>query len=1591
MAGQKSLFLVFSLVLLSPFTGAASPQMVDADEESHGQDTTHGNVWKTLSQPLHSFFQISEPSGMIHSPLGSFDPLVETLPEGPWEKSGLDSHSEGGMFLVQSRTRDLDGLDRSLTSIGVAVIDHIPDETLVIEVKDLHREETLAQIAKLPSVRWLGGMPTMWKVSPSLYPLISVAELRVDLEIILSSDLLESEHTSLSTHLARLSDDDQFMFHCDSHLCQLRSIEPHTIPLLASDSRVLKIEPGPFLSIHNSNASLVAGLLDALSASGGLLTGIGEVVGISDTGLDADHIDFQGRLRSPVYNQFGPDNSGADTNSGHGTHVTATLLGDGSGDSNATGMVPEATFHFYQLEVDSSGLLARWGSLYEMFQHSWQNDANIQTNSWGSLNLVGHYTSDSRSADSFAYDYPDFLILFSAGDSGTLGVSSPSTAKNVLSVGATTTGSYGSEPMGEVAPFSSNGPTEDGRIKPDLVAPGVMLCSARAQEAALASGGECSDATHADGSTPQYMTLNGSSMATPVVAGAAAMARQYLREEAGVPNPRSDLLRAILVNGADDLGAPNIPNSLEGWGQLNLSNSLYPKTGNENLSVFFDDDRQLFPGHSFIYTFEMSSGLGFDATLAWNDREGSASADQNASRLISDLDLIITSPDGSVYKGNHFIDGFSAPDGNKDQLNNIERVKLGSTQSGIWMVQIGHSGGFTQDYAFVLSAIAEETQEADLTVIQNSIFSPDIDPLQGDTISIQLSWANQAAAQSGQYSIQLEDLSDGSIIRTDSMPSLGGGAVESFTLYHSFATTGQHILRLTLDYLSEVDELNDEISGTNNNVFELSYEVTQIGVRVTPLMEDGSFPSGFEETTQAHFRNLDPSTASWALFDLELRNEGTSEITVDLTISPIQIVDDSGILNPPQDEWWRLLNESGPWTLSPSGESGDRVVVTLNLSDQDADISDTSEARFALPGTFVTDLTLYDTMAPTISHSIRLSVDVARVEGLYTVSAGSEGLGAEPGEFALFTVSVKNIGNGPTQYNISCDTPNRWLVNVGNSQSSMITIGPLSRLQFVPVPIRIRVPLASQGLSAGETESLTCAITSVNDPSLESIEETIVEVFESREFSTEIFDSEGTALGEIALSQPRAVLNGDYVSTHLLLENKGNIPLEFDVKALSSSNSWPIQMYLSNEQPPTTEVGSVTILLNPGEVSEIVIRTIVPLSAEKGDRNTISIKTILDGNTVSNGTQLEVKEVTTLDIESSAGFTIALGSQGNTELNLHNSGNVPLVIELTLGTLPQGWSGGFLSGRQFSMEMNRDSTVSLALELPGEVDSGHLQDSFPVIIESTSPSGGKQVHTVELSVTVLPSVWITLLSETNQIQDIEIGDEASFTVVVSNLGNEVTGVNMGYAGLDGWEVSIDPLSFENIEVGESVDVTVAIRPTKSSEDGLREIRIFANSSQPSDIEFITDSEITMEVSKSRSSNKGGVAGILGTLGMPAWTIAILFIFTLAGLVALGVLARQANQPIREDDELIPRGSALQAGDKAERRAAALDTSIPGDVITGGVSNNEIEQALASTLPKLPTHDVPEGAPPLPLSGLPEGWTMEQWAAYGNIWWEQNGP
>ena len=132
-------------------------------------------------------------------------------------------------------------------------------------------------------------------------------------------------------------------------------------------------------------------------------------------------------------------------------------------------------------------------------------------------------------------------------------------------------------------------------------------------------------------------------------------------------------------------------------------------------------------------------------------------------------------------------------------------------------------------------------------------------------------------------------------------------------------------------------------------------------------------------------------------------------------------------------------------------------------------------------------------------------------------------------------------------------------------------------------------------------------------------------------------------------------------------------------------------------------------------------------------------------------------------------------------------------------------------------------------------------------------------------------------------------------------------------------------------------------------------------------------------------------GILEDLGIPSWLISILFLLILSSLIIFGIRLRRNSELITSDEELIPLGSALQSGTKSERMADALFTPLEGDMISGSVTDEEIRDALSIALPEIPNTEQNRKSMPLPVTGLPEGWTMEQWEAYGHIWWEQNGP
>ena len=345
--------------------------------------------FKPFSSASSSTHQIKQSSGLIHSPYGSFDPILHPIPLGPENIVDLHALDRTRFALVQSSTADLTSLQQNLQDKGMMVIETIPDDTFIIKIPiQFNSAKTLLELSSMDGVRWAGELPIAWRVSSQIASIAGRNAITVDLDITPAPDLTNMEVKELQADLESVSESVGARDICDAHLCQPKSVNAIWIPILAMDGRILHIHQASKLTIHNSVASDIAGINQALVNSANTLNGSGEVIAISDTGLDADHGDFDGRVRA-VYNQFGPDNSALDSNSGHGTHVAVTLLGVGSGGVSALGMVPAATFHFYQLEVDSSGILARWGSLYDMFSHAWQNSARIQTNSWGNeLSLI---------------------------------------------------------------------------------------------------------------------------------------------------------------------------------------------------------------------------------------------------------------------------------------------------------------------------------------------------------------------------------------------------------------------------------------------------------------------------------------------------------------------------------------------------------------------------------------------------------------------------------------------------------------------------------------------------------------------------------------------------------------------------------------------------------------------------------------------------------------------------------------------------------------------------------------------------------------------------------------------------------------------------------------------------------------------------------------------------------------------------------------------------------------------------------------------------------------------------------------------------
>jgi subtilisin family serine protease len=465
------------------------------------------------------------------------------------------------------------------------------------------------------------------------------------------------------------------------------------------------------------------------------LTGKDQVVAMADTGLDSGdqatiHSDFGGAVRSGY--THGLFAKTWNDPMGHGTHVAGSILSRGT---QSGGKIKGGA---YEATIVAQGM---WSPMMEnltvppqldtLFKQAYDDGARVHSNSWGAARNFGTYDNFAVQADEFVWNNPEMLPVFAAGNSGVdhdkdgridgNSIGTPGTAKNVLTVGASenflsvggiqvpikklkiAAESWPTDPINSdyisnnengVAMFSSRGPTLDGRTKPDVVAPGTNILSTRSQ---------VDGASDLWGMYNKWYTYSGgTSMATPLTAGAAIIARQKL-QQLGFAAPSGAVVKGLLMHTADDLFPGQFgevgkekgqellthrPNNDEGYGRVNVDRivNLPLRIVDEKAGV--SQDQEL--------TYELVLNAPTKkvwATIVYSDAPASSNA---AKTLVNDLDIEIKTPAGQKVSVS-------------DRVNNNETVEVTDADAGTYSVAVkgfkipqGKNG--KQPFALLISA-----------------------------------------------------------------------------------------------------------------------------------------------------------------------------------------------------------------------------------------------------------------------------------------------------------------------------------------------------------------------------------------------------------------------------------------------------------------------------------------------------------------------------------------------------------------------------------------------------------------------------------------------------------------------------------------------------------------------------------------------------------------------------------------------------------------------------------------------------------------------------------------------------------------------
>ena len=617
-----------------------------------------------------------------------FDPLVE-MPAVPpaLARSGLSGQPDLHLLQFAGPVRS-EWLAR-LSAAGVGIVQYHAQHGLAVWAS----ADQLQPLAAEAFVRWVGAYQPAYRLSGE----VRQAGGTLRLGLLVYEPAMQSVSAAMAglgvvTALADETAGDTRYVEVTAPGARLTALA--RVPGIVAINRAWR-EPVPMDEMSDKiSAGMVSGSQPQGKPPGyrdGFLSphgvdGSGVVVHINDTGIYEQHQDLSGRMVAEYGNQA----------HSHGTHVAGIVLGAGYNDVGDTpargnwiyglGMAPAAEYVDEYFNCSPGTCTSRAIS----------NDANISNNSWGYLDSGGSpaygagYTSRSRTWDGLVQDAHSgrsgaqpLVIVSAAGNGGSSSqtIIEPWEAKNVISVAASrnyrgSTGLPGSGNINDIASWSSRGPCRDGRQCPVVTAPGMYVVSSRYGTTGCGSQAAPSSSNHS--------VCSGTSMASPHVAGVAALITEWWRSENDGADPSPAMMRALVVNSAVDMGTPNIPNSAEGWGRVNVKAAISPTVATllwDQQTVFYDtgDDWS-------VSVAPENTSVPMKISLAWTDAPGPGNGGTSAA-WVNDLDLRL-SKGGTTWRGNNFSSGWSTSGGSADQKNNLENIYLQSPTSGAYTLQV---------------------------------------------------------------------------------------------------------------------------------------------------------------------------------------------------------------------------------------------------------------------------------------------------------------------------------------------------------------------------------------------------------------------------------------------------------------------------------------------------------------------------------------------------------------------------------------------------------------------------------------------------------------------------------------------------------------------------------------------------------------------------------------------------------------------------------------------------------------------------------------------------------------------------------------